>query len=111
MADLLGELFAGIYHLDKKELPKVDWENTHHIVVKTGERAMSTFDNSELTRLVLLAHHYCLRAEISGTKGGLILMFHRRERDGEISRRHPTIDQAVETFKKYAASPEYGVSA
>lgn len=108
VADLLGELFYGIYHLDKKTLYKPDWASDHHIDVVIGWHSLSTFDYDELTRLVFLAHHMALRVSIkAATHNYLELMFHQRGRTGGFSGRHPTLDDAVATFKQNVSLPEY----
>ncbi len=102
VADLLGDLFQGIYHLDSDKLLKVDWSSTHHIEFALGWKSMSTFDDSLLTHLVLLAHQRAIRVEISGrTHHFLTLRFHPREHGHEEwYRYHPTIEEAVRQFNK-----------
>lgn len=108
VADLLGELFRGIYHLDYKQLRKVDWSNSYYIEFILGWKTLSTFDFDELTRLVFLAHHMAIRVEISPHAFKFIrLMFHQRNRDGDFAHRHPTLDDAVSTFKNNVSIPEY----
>lgn len=102
VADLLGDLFLGIYHLESDKLLKVDWSSAHHIEFALGWKSMSTFDDSLLTNLVLLAHQRAIRVQISGrTHHFLTLMFHPREhgRDKAWHRHHPTIEEAVRRFK------------
>jgi hypothetical protein len=64
---------------------------------------LSTFDFDKLTRLVLLAHDRCIRAEIisSGPNRVGVALHKRHTREGTISQRHPTISQAIETHRKY----------
>jgi hypothetical protein len=62
--------------------------------------SMATFDFNELTRLVLLAHERCIRAEISqGGPNRLRIAIWKREREGAMHERHPTIEQAIEEFR------------
>lgn len=108
VADLLGELFYGIYHIDSKALDRVDWSNNHHIVISLGYKSWSTVDDSTLTRLVFLAHHRALRVSIdAATHGYVRLMFHQRKRGNDSMRCHPTIDEALERFKATVSMPEY----
>ena len=108
VADLLGELFSGIYHLNDNALRKVEWSNTHHIIFYLSWRTMSTIDDSYLTRLVFLAHHLAIRVEIRACNmQGVQLMFHQRKRGTDGMRCHPTLDEAVEAFKRYVSLPEY----
>lgn len=102
VADLLGDVFCGIYHLDIKKLKKVDWGNPHFIAVQLPWRTLSTYDNPELTWLVVLCHDRCLRLEISAvTVKTLQLMFHQRQRDGRLDQRMPTIEGQIEHIRKY----------
>ena len=101
VADLLGELFYGIYHINQNSLDRVNWENQYHIEISIGWTSWSTFDFSNLTRLVFLAHHRAIRVDLSPCNFTHIeLMFHQRSRSKEIARGHPTLDDAVKTFKK-----------
>ena len=109
VADLLGDVFGGIYHLEKRLLEKVDWANTIWIEVRIiGE--LSTFDNPRLTWLVVLAHDRMLRMSIDGhCNGQLRLMFHQRARTGDVSRRMPTIEDHLASIRKFHPAPETAV--
>lgn len=108
VANLLGQLFEGIYHLDHKALYKVDWRNPTFIEFSLGWRNLSTTDFNELTRLVFLAHHMAIRVSIrAGARNHIHLLFHQRHRGHG---GHPTIDQAVQLFKAemdHYEIPEY----
>lgn len=97
VADLLGDVFYGIYHLDDKALKRVQWNNTHHIEFSLGHRSLSTFDGDALTALVVLAHDRMLRMEITAsTHDYLCLMFHQRhDRSGKMGYRCPTMEDHV----------------
>lgn len=108
VANFLGELFYGIYHLDNSAIKKVEWDNTHHIVISIGWRVWSTVDFDTLTRLVFLAHHRALRVDLHpSTHNYMRLMFHQRNRSGDLYHRHPTLDEAVTKFKQSVSLPEY----
>lgn len=96
VADLLGDLYLGIYHLNPKSLRKVDWTNDVWIGV-TVRDGLGTWDYNDLTRLVILCHDRMLRCQIDGLAPGYLrLAFHKRtQREGANSKRHPTIEQAV----------------
>lgn len=113
-ADILGEVFRGIYHVPDVE--DVDWKNDPFIVVKLGRLSLSTFDSDLLTRLVVLAHDRCVRIQVSVETetreapeeygGGeyeqvdLVLMFHKRKgRKGRMMERHPTLEQAIAAIR------------
>jgi hypothetical protein len=107
VADLLGELFHGIYHLDDGALRKIEWNNNHHIDLYLSWKIMSTADNDYLTRLVFLAHHMSLRVELRPCNmQGIKLMFHQRKRGSDGMRCHPTLDEAVGRFKQTVSLPE-----
>ena len=108
VADLLGELFYGIYHIDQKQLDKVEWSNNCHIVISIGWRSWSSIDDNNLTRLVFLAHHTAIRVGLDASTHKFIkLIFHQRKRGTDGMRCHPTIDEAVERFKQNVSMPEY----
>jgi len=106
-ADLLGELFEGIYHLDQKMLMKTDWSNNLWIKISISHRTLSTVDFNMLTMLVFLAHHLALRVTVeAGARNHLWITFHERQRGGTFFENHPTIDQAVEHFKSIVSLEE-----
>lgn len=105
VADILGELFLGIYHISKSVF-RADWTNENRIQM-TIRGSMSTFDFDVLTRLVFLAHHCAIRIEIEPASPEYIrLIFHRRQRAGHIYERHPSLDDAVAAFKAGVNLPE-----
>lgn len=67
-------------------------------------QSLATYDFSGLTALVLAAHKYCVRVDVSaGGPRRLKIMLHpRHSRDGSMTQRHPTIQQALEQFKSLA---------
>lgn len=102
VANLLGDLYGGIYHLQDNDLKKVEWDNNHHIVFVLNWRSLSTTDNNLLTGLVILCHDRAIRCEISARSSkGIELIFHQRSRGGGISQRHPTMEEAIERFRKH----------
>jgi len=111
VADLLGELFRGIYHLDHKALFNVDWSNERCIEFTLSNHDLATTDFDELTRLVFLAHHFAIRVSIEACHiHRLRLLFFQRYRGDILMDCHPTLDQAVNKFKLLMAQgniPEY----
>lgn len=62
---------------------------------------LSTFDFNVLTRLVFLAHDCCYRAEImQGGPHAVKIAIWKRERDGSMSKRHPTIESALAVWRE-----------
>lgn len=107
VADLLGDVYEGIYHLNYNSLRKVKWSDPDYIEV-TVRHGLATWDYNELTRLVVLCHDRLLRCAVhAAAPGYLKLCFSQREgREGSTSRRHPTIEHAVESIRAFYARPE-----
>ncbi len=100
VGDLLGELFYGIYHVDNGALSKVDWSSSYFIELAI-DQTMATFDFNHLTRFVFLCHDHCIRGQISPRSNRtMTLMFHKRERSGEMNHRHPTLEMALFDYRK-----------
>ena len=100
-ADILGFVWAGIYHLDDASLCKVDWSNSSWIEILLPSDSLATYDGNRLTLLVLCAHECAVRVEIEACNHQYIrAMFHPRTRTGTISQRHPTIEQAIAAFRE-----------
>ncbi len=98
VADLLGEVFKGIYHLDDRSLRKVLWNDIWNIRVVVSN-SLSTYDSSELTHLVILCHDLCVRLEIAGRAPGFLeLSFGHRTREGSSIESHPTIEWQIKRF-------------
>ena len=78
VANLLSELFGGIYHLKNAELKNVDWTNEHFIEISVGWKPLSTYDYDDLTRLVFLAHCLKIRVQLSAsTHNYMRWLFHK----------------------------------
>ena len=91
MEAVLCDTFLGIHHCPpiKKHEPGYWTVNAY---------TLATFDFDNLTRLVLSAHHHCIRAQVSpgGPKGVKISLHARCGRDGGFSCRHPGILQHMQ---------------
>jgi len=107
VADLLGDVFSGIYHLDQKQLAKVKWDDPYVVTVLLGHQSLATFDSPYLTWLVVLSHDRMLRMDIRAkTVNMLELMFHqRKDRAGSVSERMPTMEQHLAAIRKYYPAP------
>ena len=93
---MLFDLVCGQHHLTNKIKPWGDGiEYNTHI-------DFSTFDFSRLTTAVFMAHDRCIRFSInsSGPRLLKLCLFKRHGRDGEYWKKHPTLEQAVETYRK-----------
>lgn len=101
---LLDELYYGIYHVAyHSNLGKVAWDDQDYIFISVLDSQYATYDSDYLTRLVFMAHAMGLRVAI-GQSGPcrIKLEFWQRKSgmDGRIDERHPTLDQAVDMFKR-----------
>jgi hypothetical protein len=108
VAQILGITFGGLYHLENKAIEKADWQHECCVEINLWRPQLATHDFCRLTELVIMCHDACIRLEIDPhTFQTLKLWFHKREsREGDICRRHPTIESAIERVRKYGA-PKY----
>ena len=106
VADLLGDVWLGIYHLDDNALKRGNWNSNHHIKL-SFRGSLATVDGSRLTRLVVLCHDRMLRLDISAaTHGYLALMFHQRKaREGGLMYRCPTMETQMDLIRKHYGQP------
>lgn len=95
---ILSRLYAGLHHCPDvlHRVKKGVWSNPHWFEC-TIDCELATWDFSKLTLLVILAHDMCVRVSIKGCGPRCMkLMFHpRKGREGRMSERHPTIEQAI----------------
>ena len=94
--DFFADFYFGAHHIPSKVKP---W-GSGWCVNHNGD--LSTFDFDKLTRLVFLAHDRCVRVSIQqGGPGSVkIMIWQRYARTGSMSERHPTIDEALELWRK-----------
>lgn len=86
--------YRGIHHA-----PKIHKHSPRYWTVNNyGD--LSTYDWDTLTRLVIAAHDLAVRVEI-GSSGPRRVKLHlsARTRTGEMTERHPTIDEAIDRFR------------
>lgn len=94
VADALGYVWCGIYHLPWEALQRVRWDDDWCIEVRV-QQGLSTWDFSDLTQLVVVCHDMLLRLciDTSGPRH-LSLMFHQRgSREGGTAVRMPTLEE------------------
>lgn len=84
----------------------VNWENVDYqyglgVRFILSRPQLATFDSNYLTRLVIGAHDACIRVDINPHtfRHLSIAMWQRASREGELHRRHPTIEQAIEKYR------------
>jgi hypothetical protein len=95
VADLLGELMYGIYHLDYGALNRVNWANETYIQLIDGYNHWGTFDSNYLTRLVLLAHKYGIKVSIASASPNYLRITFWKINKHYLRSEHPTIEEAV----------------
>lgn len=95
--ELLRDLFGGFHHM-RLSLVK---EHGYGIAYSVRHKSLATFDNSQLTRLVFLAHDRMVRVEIEGSGPGMfkLCLWKRHKREGSLSERHPTAEKALEQHR------------
>lgn len=93
----LIEHYMGLHHA-----PNTVYECTDagiEVVFYRGS-SFSTFDFDEMTRLTLLAHDMRVRVQVHTQGMHLALMLHARDREGRVSFRHPTIEDALAVHRR-----------
>jgi hypothetical protein len=98
VANILGLLYRGLYNCDAHH--RIKWGETRCIEINVDDNYFSTYDFDYLTRLVFLAHEFCVRVSVCQSGRGMIkIQFHeRKNRTGGMWERHPTLDHAVSSF-------------
>lgn len=95
--DFFAEFYGGKHHFPKGGVK--EWG--YGWCVNHDQGDLATYDYNALTRLVLMGHDKCIRVSIQPHAfKTLRIVIHKREREGGMSSRHPTIEQAIETFRK-----------
>ncbi len=99
VADLLGVVYRGLYNAPINH-QRIQWTHTDWIDVIIRQ-TLDTYDGNDLTTLVLAAHAMCVRVEVKpASPRHLRLCFSPRQRGGNLTQHHPTIDQAVTHFRQ-----------
>lgn len=111
VADALGYVYRGLYHLPRGPLDRADWTNTRciSIIVPAWSFELSTWDSDLLTRLVVVCSDMMLRLDLQGANGQYVrLVFHQRwQREGGTGERIPTLEEHVAMVRKgYDVLPE-----
>lgn len=116
-AEFASRLYGGMHHFPRYDegIKCVDWASDHHLSwTHWGE--MGSFDGSELTHAVLLAHDLGLRLTLRGVGPGymrLSLGIRDTDRCFSGTGRHPTIEGRVAVWRERndpVRDPETGAS-
>lgn len=94
----LADLFLGFHHLHGK---LHEWGRGIKLnTTQTG--SMATFDFDGLTRAVVMAHDRMIRFSIEPSGPGMLglVCFKRHKREGFMSERHPTIEDAIKRIRQ-----------
>jgi hypothetical protein len=100
VADLLGDVYGGIYHMNHGSLERASWGDNYCVeVTLCGD--LATVDQSHLTCLVVFAHDRMIRINLFGVGPRCIrAQFHQRfVRDGSIMDYCPTIERHAEIVR------------
>jgi hypothetical protein len=91
-----AEIYYGEHHIPSEIKPFGSGWSINHC------GSVATHDFNELTRMIFLAHDMCYRLQIQqGGPGGIkIIIWKRSARTGDISYRHPTIEQALAKWRE-----------
>lgn len=109
VADILGQVFSGIYHIEDRSLFKVDWSRNHSIQITLMDNGFATYDAGCLTHLVLLAHLCNIRVAVTAaTHGYLKLTFMRVSVNTTMGDRHPNLKENIERYFKDAGFVFFG---
>ena len=98
VANILGYIGCGIYNAPIN-VEKVDWANERYIRVN-WERGLSNYDGQALTDLVLVCHQKMVRISVSPCNFHLLKLefWQRHQREGDVSRRLPTMQTMLDRF-------------
>lgn len=103
-ADLMGDVWLGIYHLNHGALRRTNWDNPDWIehIVYGG---LATYDDDLLTRLVVLGHDRLLRVSIEAASWRhlRLIITARKTRDGEYYERMPTLETHTANLRAHYA--------
>lgn len=96
-AKMYADLVFGFHHIMGKIKPF-----GIGIEINTTTARFATFDYDGLTRLVIMAHDRCIRAEFQPSGPGMIkVVLHKRHmREGQMHERHPTLEDHIKMIRK-----------
>jgi len=78
-----------------------DWNYGKGVRFVLEPLRFATFDFNGLTELVIGAHEKCIRVDIEAVNfRNIAIIMHPRSRVGDIMTRHPTIEEAIEIYRK-----------
>lgn len=97
--DILGIVGGGIYNAPIA-WSGVKWRPDQIVVPMRSANILGTWDFMGLTRFVFLCHEARIRGYIEASSPGLLKVWlSERQATGDISRRHPNLDEALALFR------------
>lgn len=100
---MLADLANGFHHLFGRITG--DGQPDQIRCILEAHNCLATYDFRDLTRLVVMAHDRCIRAEIQPARGNAIaVILTKRSRDGNQSEWHPTLEENVAKIREELAS-------
>ena len=92
--------FGGEHHIRKIEKTQYPWGWAWKL--RVYESDLSSYDFSQLTKLVIAAHHYAVRVSVQTAGMRLVVVLWERQRESEhTSRKHPELATVTEWFEKW----------
>jgi hypothetical protein len=97
VAEALGYVYRGLYHLPTGSLKRATWRDERCVSINVPGFDMASWDGARLTQLVVVSHDLGLRLEISpaGPRHLKLRFSQRTTREGSISCRLPTLEDHV----------------
>lgn len=102
VADVLGVVYRGIYHLQPAAIDACDWSSIYRVRIAVLSD-LCTYDGDELTRLVVLCHDMLLRLEVAPAgpqRLGLSFFQRARRTAGSIGERMPTLEDHAAMIRR-----------
>jgi len=96
VSEFVSDVFGGVHRVRKLE-------NRGHYYLCVPHGSLATYDDDKLTRIVIAAHKYGVRAEVqsNGMHGLKILLHNRMSREkGRMFERHPKLSDVIECVSK-----------
>lgn len=96
--DFFSLFYGGEHNIPHSSLMK--WGEGWSLLDKRDK--LSTFDNNELSVLVVLAHDKCLRVSIAAARNGKIrICIWKRKREGGVLNSHPSLEEHVSQIRQF----------
>lgn len=103
VCNIIGIVGGGIYNAPINT-ERIDW-NYGGGVSLNWHRELATWDFNQLTMLVFLCHEARIRVQLESTgPRATKISFWQRKHEGQMSVRHPNLDEAVVEFRTWFKS-------